>query len=193
MNPPESLIFEWPQPPPLPPLNQAVLIRVATSSARKIARQELRIVLRQTLTEWSGILPEQLPLEETPRGPKWRGELAGHPVDISLTYSEDEGWIGLLRGGAIGIDMMLVKPIVEAEEVARHYLGPEVLADIQYSKNPARAFALAWTSLEARLKCLRLNLAEWSKIQNAVRQNQVTQSIVADTCRIVTVATIFCG
>ena len=189
MKLPENIIYQWPHMPPLPPPGQVVLIRVATTPARPVARQELRTVLRQVLAAWSGFLPEQLPLRETQRGPMWPEQLGGHSLDISLSYADGEAWIGLLRGGSIGIDAMTVAPIAEAEEVARYYLGPMVLANIQQSSHPARAFAAAWTSLEARLKCLKHELTEWSESQSATLENHITQSIFFGNDKVVTVST----
>jgi phosphopantetheinyl transferase len=175
--------------PALPPPGQAVLIRVATTPARQAARQELRTVLRQVLAAWSGLSPGQLPLRETPCGPLWPGQLAGCSLDISLSYEKSEGWIGLLRGGLIGLDVMRIGPIAEAEEVARHYLGPVALAAIQQSPNPMRAFALAWTELEARLKCLKCELVEWSATRAATTAECASQNIVHANRVAVCVAT----
>jgi 4'-phosphopantetheinyl transferase len=122
-------------------------------------------VLRQVLAAWSGLPPGQLPLEETPRGPVWRGRLCGETLDISLSYATDEGWIGLIRGGWIGVDVTSVTPLAEAEAVARHYLGPSAAAGIRAAVNPARALASAWTERESRLKCLKQGLTEWSAPQ----------------------------
>jgi len=173
--------------PPLPPLDQAVLIRVATSPSRPAARQELRTVLRQALAAWSNLSPEQLPLDETARGPVWPGQLDGHSLDISLSYADDEGWIGLLRGGQIGVDAMKIQPFAEAEAVARLCLGQTDLETIRQSADPTLAFAAAWTKLEARVKCLKRDLDEWSPATATAQC--ATQSIVLSNRRVVTVAT----
>lgn len=181
MNPPPQLIFQWPELPPLPPVGEPVLIRVATPASRPAARQELRAVLRRILAAWGGFAPESRlagPLDETPRGPRWQGLIAGHPLDISLSYCDGEGWIGLIRGGAIGVDVMAVQPVAEAEAVARHYLGPDALVSIRKSRQPAQAFALAWTQLEARLKCLKLELSEWNASRTGTSANCTCREIL---------------
>jgi 4'-phosphopantetheinyl transferase len=178
MNPLSKMIFEWPDLPPLPATSRPILVRVATSASRPAARQELRTVLRRILTVWSGLAPEQLPLNESPRGPQWPGLFAGHPMDISLSYCEGEAWIGLIRGGAIGIDAMSIQPIAEAEVVARHYLDPGALAAIRQSRQPAQTFALAWTKLEARVKCLKHDLTEWNATQAVAFANLACQEML---------------
>jgi 4'-phosphopantetheinyl transferase len=160
------LVCRWPEPPGLPPPGQAVLVRVATAQARPpSSRRELRDVLRQVLAAWSGLPAGQLPLEETPRGPVWSGPLGGESLDVSLSYGEEEGWIGLIRGGWIGIDVAGVAPLHDAEDVAQCYLGPLAAARIRAAAHPARAFAIAWTEREARLKCLKQGLTEWTAAQ----------------------------
>lgn len=183
-----KMIFDWPEMPPLPPPGQTTLIRAATSTSRPAARQELRAVLRQILAVWNGSLPEQLPLRETPRGPSWPGPLGGHGLDISLSYASDEGWIGLMRGGWVGVDVMSIQCVPEAEDVARHYLGRSALAAIQQASDPTLVFTLAWTELEARLKCLKQELNELPVNPAGETIPCTLQSWVLSNQRVVTVA-----
>jgi 4'-phosphopantetheinyl transferase len=184
-----ALIYHRPEIPALPPPGQPVLIRVVTAEARQMARQELRTVLREMLAAWSQIFSEQLPLRETASGPVWSEQLGGHNLDISLSYAEGEAWIGLLRGGFIGVDVMRIQLIPEAEAVARHYLDSEALRNIQQSTDPALAFAKAWTVLEARLKCLKQPLRESAIIPVAAAAKCDIQSLVQPDRLMVTVAT----
>ena len=117
-----ALIYHWPAMPPLPPPGQPVLIRVATTQPHQTARQELRTALRQLLASWSRLSPERLPLCETAAGPVWPEPIGGHGLDISLSYADGEGWIGLIRGEWIGVtsfmiwteEFILDKPFVKA-------------------------------------------------------------------------------
>lgn len=184
-----TLVYDWPQAPPLPAAGQPVLVRVPTSPARTIAQKQLRAVLRQVLANWSNIAPEQLLVEESRRGPVWRGRLAGHNLDISLSYCNREAWIGLLRGGSIGVDVMQAEPFAEALAVARNYLGPEILQSIQKSPDPTTAFATAWMELEAQLKCLRLGLVENPTRQVLAFPPCALESIIFANRVVVSVAT----
>ncbi|HSY16901.1 MAG TPA: 4'-phosphopantetheinyl transferase superfamily protein [Candidatus Acidoferrales bacterium] len=190
MNAAQKLIFDWPEMPALPPAHQPVLIRVATARSRPLARQELRAALRHVLAAWSNLPPDQLPLHETSSGPIWPGQLAGQTLDISLSYAAGEGWIGLLRAGCIGVDVMPVQHIPEAEEVARHYLGPDALTIIQASTDSAASFATAWTGLEARLKCLKQDLNEWTCAQSNMLAGCAVQTMMLNGRLIVTVASL---
>jgi len=184
-----ALIFHWPEMPALPPPGQPVLIRVVTAPARSPARQALRIVLHQVLAAWSKISPEQLPLRESASGLVWLGLLAGHSLDISLSYADGEGWIGLLRAGWIGVDILRMQSYSEAEAVARHYFDPAVLQTIQQAADPVLAFAAAWTALEARLKCLKQPLREVAAVAAPAATQCAVQSLVQPDRLMVTVAT----
>ena len=190
MNAAQKMIFDWPEMPALPPANQPVLLRVPTARSRPVARRELRAALRRVLAAWSNLPPGQLPLQETSSGPVWPGQLAGQSLDISLSYAENEGWIGLLRAGRIGVDVMPVQTVPEAEAVARHYLGPKALAIIQTSADPATSFATAWTGFEARLKCLKQDLNEWSAAQAIALAGCAMQTMALNGRLIVTVASL---
>lgn len=156
MNDGSLPVFLWPELPPLPPRGQPVLVRMAVPSLRSAARLAVREALRHVFSAWSGLPADRLPLDETPRGPVWTGQLGGASLDISLSYGEDESWIGLIRDGSIGVDVMRPAPFAEMEQVARVFLDPVTVAD------SPQAFAAAWTEREARLKCLKRGLVDWT-------------------------------
>jgi len=145
-----------------------VLIRVGVSPVRQVARHEARSVLRAVLAAWSGVPHAQIRLTETSRGPAWQASLAGTPLDISLSYGAGETWIGLARGGRIGVDVMRIGPFAEAQTVARDYLGPAAADAIAQSPDSGRAFAAAWTKREAQLKCAKRGLTEWDGAETPV-------------------------
>jgi len=157
----------WPEQPALPPPGEPVVVRVAVSSSRQEARREARVVLRAVLAAWSGHEPVW---EETPRGPVVRGG----GFDVSLSYSGGEAWIGLIRGGRIGVDAMRVESFPELDTVARDYLGPVTALRIRQAPDPVRAFAVAWTAHEATLKCAKHGLNEWTGAVLAAEVESVT-------------------
>jgi 4'-phosphopantetheinyl transferase len=167
---PTTEVYCWPERPLLPPCGVPLVVRVNVDARRPVARLELRAALRELLAEWSGLTPDLLPLAEAPRGPIWLGALAGETLDISFSYAGREGWIGLIRGGSIGVDVMSVDlirgdavPTFEIDSLARLYLGPAAAAAIRAASNPPLAFATAWTLREASLKCLKRGLDEWTE------------------------------
>jgi len=170
--------------PALPPPGQSVLVKVDTAVSRPAARQQLRETVQRIFSAWSGS-PSQLPSwRETPCGPIWPDLPGGLPVAVSFSYSNNTGWIGLVRGGSIGVDAMPACPFPEMEDVALLYLGPAAAAAIRAAVDPARAFAAAWTGWEAQLKCQGRSLTEWpgasvaSKIHFTSRQTHVQDDVV---------------
>jgi hypothetical protein len=156
----EPWVFRWPQMPPLPPPGQPVVIGPIAGGSRELRREDSRDVLRHVLVAWSGCPEHVIPVRETPRGPVWEGNLAGHSLGVSISYCENQAWIGLLRGGTIGLDAMRPTDFAELKSVARLYLGPAAWKRIEQSNDRALAFAAAWTELEARAKCLNRPIVE---------------------------------
>jgi phosphopantetheinyl transferase len=173
-----NLIWHWPEFPDLSRSGQPVLICVRTGSPRALARSEVRTVLRRVLAAWSQLPPDELPLRETPRGPVWEGLLQGDPLDLSLSYEEGEAWIGFRRGGFIGVDVMRLTAVPEAEPIARNYFDPAGWVALRDSPDPIRGFALAWTQLEARCKCLKRGLTEWIESATIQAKEYTMQSLI---------------
>jgi 4'-phosphopantetheinyl transferase len=171
-----------------------VLICVRTGLPRAEARSQVRTVLRQVLAAWSQLSPEQLPLKETPRGPVWESRLQGDLLttegfDLSLSYEEGEAWIGLSRGGRIGVDVMRLEPVPETEAIAQTYFGPADRSALRQSTHPVRDFALAWTQLEARCKCLKQGLTEWSEASATQVERCSAESVIIEDRLALSVAT----
>lgn len=105
---------------------------------------------------------------------------------MSFSYCEGTGWIGLLRAGRIGVDAMRIRPFAEMEAVARLYLGSAAWAAVQAAPDPARAFAIAWTELEARLKCLGRELVEQPEAQVAIETQCFSRAVCFEGDTVVT-------
>ena len=172
--------------PALPSPGEPVLIRVATAPSRQQRAQELRSVLREVLAAWSGFSPEQLPLRETARGPVWPGQWRDS-LDISLSYAANEGWIGLRRGGQIGVDAMPVEPFPEAEAVAKIFSVSQRRQLFRYQRIRQRPFRPPRPTVKARLKCLKRELNEWPVAQAFVTTDCASQSVLLPDRLMVTV------
>jgi 4'-phosphopantetheinyl transferase len=194
-------IWHWPKVSELPPSGRFVLICVRTSGRRAEARKEVRAVLRRILAQWSRLSPDEIPLRETPCGPVGQSELQEHlratskcqnseSLDFSLSYTEDEAWIAVRRGGVIGIDIMRLEPVPEAEAIAQTYFSPADRSALQQSTDPVRDFALAWTQLEARCKCLKQGLTEWSEASATHVPGCSAESVVIEDRLALSVATV---
>lgn len=184
-----DLVHLWPQMPPMPPPGQPLIVRLAKGRSRKEARKEAREVLRKVLSSWSGLPADTLPLEETSHGPSWTGKFCGHALDISLSYCPGEAWIGLMIDGKIGIDIMFIEEIPELADLVRTYLDPDAASLILNAHRPSFAFASAWTEREARLKCLKKGLVEWSPEQGELERKCVCRKLTVSDNLICSIAT----
>ena len=110
-------------------------------------------------------------------------------LDFSLAYTEDEAWIAVRRGGFIGIDIMRLESVPEAEAIAQNYFSPADRSALQQSTDPVRNFALAWTQLEARCKCLKQGLTEWSESLAIDTKACTTESLIIQDKLALSVAT----
>jgi phosphopantetheinyl transferase len=189
MNTRGQWFVAWPHVPELPPPGMPVLIRVRANAPRERVRGELRSILRHVIASWSGHAPELMPLHETAHGPQWRADLAGHSLDISVSYSQSDAWIGLLCGGTIGVDAITRTTFAEMALVGPLFLGPESWRRVCRSLDPVRAFALAWTGLEARLKCMKQPLTEWPDNEAHPLTNSLEARQYEDDHSIVSVVT----
>ncbi len=181
-------IYHWPQRPDRAAACEPTLIRVDVPAHRPAARIRLREVLREVLESWSDGGQKCPPLLETQRGPQWTDLLGDELLDLSLTYSGEVAWIGLLQGGWIGVDAMFIHPFAELDAVAGDFLGPATQAEIRSSRDPAQAFALAWTDMEARLKCTKTDLVEYHRRDAAAIANCKSRTLILPERIALTVA-----
>lgn len=155
--------------------------RFAATLSRPLARQVIRQAVCDdmlTVAQAAGLcwLPEQLVLHGTPGQPPWLqhpplsgvGGAACFPARTFLSFSHQPGYAlaALSRTGPVGVDLMRVEALPDWRELADDYLSPEVsrrLAGLPPDGRD-RAFAVAWTCLEAGLKCLGQPLTEWTPV-----------------------------
>lgn len=145
------------------------VISVATpvTTDRIDARALVRNALRQTLGAFLGQPAASIALVSQP-GRAIAVDAAPVRLGVSVSHAPGLSLAALARGAHIGVDVMRRQDGVEAHadwlRVARDYLGPQAAARLQATSTAACpvAFVLAWTQLEAGLKCLGLALTEWS-------------------------------
>ena len=142
-----------------------IVISIATSvsTARNVARIQLRQAVLEMLSLRLGLPPYAIVLNCTP-GQAMRVNLTGHQIRLSASHERGISLAAIHQSGPVGIDVVRIPPAFDWQQIARDYLGPHALARIvnlaQSEQMPA--FACEWSRLEARLKCLGLGLQEWS-------------------------------
>lgn len=90
-------------------------------------------------------------------GSKGKPELVDDPeLRFNLSHSEDLALVAVSRGGAVGIDVEHLRPLPDADEIARRFFSRREVDS--YLAQPAerrqRAFYHCWTRKEAFVKAL---------------------------------------
>ena len=127
-------------------------------------RAKTRVALRQMLAQFCGA---DIAFEESPTGPIIPLGRMREMVTVSISYADEASWVALARGLHVGIDAVALQDCTSCELVAPHYFKPDMCMALRRAENPAEAFALQWTAMEARLKAARLPLMENPELPDA--------------------------
>jgi len=154
---------------------------------REVARERVRLAVRQAAAQLSGLAPEQIELTSQPgQAPRLRLSSAGATSTAGLSISHEDGLslAAIHLHGAVGIDLMRVQDVPDWQTVARDYLGDAVAGALAQlpPEERALAFAQAWTAREAGLKCEGLPLAEWTALSCATRWRRLELALPAGLC-----------
>lgn len=142
-----------------------LMVATPSSTVRDEARRLVRAALRAYLSPLLGCAPSMVPLHLAP-GEAPRIGAPGHALHLSISHEAGLSLAALRSGGRVGVDLMTTADaaLPDWQAIAHDFLGPETalrLAALGSQQRPA-AFARAWTRHEAALKCLGLQLEEWS-------------------------------
>jgi len=134
------------------------------TSQRAVARSLVRQALREMLAGGLQAAPDTITLVDTPGQPL---QLAApwHGIGLSVSHEPGLSLLAINVAGPVGVDLLRLATVPTGiDAVARDYLGPataNALAGLPPAQRQA-AFARAWTRHEAQLKCLALDLREWT-------------------------------
>jgi len=120
-----------------------------------------RAFLRSVLAVRLGIAPSEVRFQYAPHGKPALEEPVAH-VPFNLAHSDGLAVCALADGDSeIGVDVERIRPLRDADAVARAVFSPAELARYDTLNGPTklRAFFEAWTRKEAFLKALGCGLA----------------------------------
>lgn len=135
---------------------RAARFRFARDREAFVAR---RATLRALLARHTGLPPGTLRLTAEAGGKPFAPEAPGLAFNVSGTPGLALVAIG--RGGPLGVDVEALRPVPDALDVARRFFSADE-ADALAGLAPearGRAFLVAWTRQEARLKGLGVGLS----------------------------------
>lgn len=143
-----------------------IAVRTPQTTLRKEARQLIRAALSEVLAIKLACLPQHIVLTSQP-GQALKLLHPSYNIGLSISHESGLSVAAVNMQGKVGVDLMLntTGPNgVEMQALVRDYFGKERAASI--SKLPKaiqnETFINMWVKLEARLKCLEVDLVEWS-------------------------------
>ena len=136
------------------------------TACRTDARHAIRHAVQHTLAAFLDGRAASVALLSRPgQAPQVAAPGAG-PVHLSISHLPSLSVAAISLRGAVGVDVMAIdtQSLPDWADVARDYLGPLAAKALQQTPphNHPAAFAQAWTTMEACLKCLGLGLTEWT-------------------------------
>jgi 4'-phosphopantetheinyl transferase len=124
-----------------------------------------RLFLRLLLSQYSGLPPESIRIEQSPRGkPYWRDPPL--PLQFNLSHSHEHILIGLMLKCHIGVDLEWVRPVPRWQRIAQRYFSAAEQARLAACPDCERdpLFFLIWTQKEALLKGMGMGLAGYTAL-----------------------------
>ena len=155
-------------PEPATPSADGVPVVLMIATPKTTLRDEARRLVRTTLETFLARLTGCAHTLHTEPGTAPRLDLAvaGRPVHLSISHESGLSLAAIRCGGRVGVDLMHAVDAAtpDRETIAHDYLGPDAAAELMRFGVAERqtAFARAWTRHEAGLKCLGMQLQEWS-------------------------------
>lgn len=137
-----------------------------------------RGILRDILSRYLGCPPAAVRLHDGAFGkPGLAGDFVRSGLQFNLSHTEALAVYALAYARPLGIDVEQVRPLPEAETIARRFLSPDEYASIcsAAAEDRARSFFAAWTATEARLKARGVGLSglREASVEAAVRGKRI--------------------
>ncbi len=120
-----------------------------------------RGALRVLLAQYSGCTPDEVTFRYGPHGKPALENTGAAALFFNVSHTHELALVALRRGGEIGVDIERLRPIAEAEAIARRYFTPREHTTLQGlpPADRAAAFFRCWTRKEAMLKAIGVGLS----------------------------------
>jgi len=143
-----------------------IAVRTPQTTLRDEARQKIRAALTEVLAIKLACPPQELVFISTP-GQALKLLHSSYDIGLSISHESGLSVAAVNMQGNVGVDVMLNSSIPNGDEMltlARDYFGIEQALTIEQLPEALQsaAFIHSWVKLEARLKCLEIDLVEWS-------------------------------
>jgi 4'-phosphopantetheinyl transferase len=111
-------------------------------------------ILRAILSLYLDRAPDRLQFSYGAYGKPALANHARDSIDFNLSHSRGVALYAIARGREVGVDLELIRPELETEQIARQFFSPREIATLLALPVDVRreAFFLCWTRKEAYLK-----------------------------------------
>lgn len=119
-----------------------------------------RGILRQLLGDYLVIAPSQVQFCYSDRGKPFLHQSEADSLNFNVSHSEEYALYGFAFDRAIGVDIEYLRPMPDAESIAKRFFAPAELNHIQNAppQDRHRIFFQLWTAKEAYLKAIGTGL-----------------------------------
>ncbi|KAF3995916.1 4'-phosphopantetheinyl transferase family protein [Glaciimonas immobilis] len=150
--------------------SELIVLSIVTpvTTLRDVARERVRLAIRQALGILLDRSPASIPIISNPGQPVFV-TLTQPEIGLSISHQPGLSLAAIRLGGSIGIDIMRPEAMPDWEQIAQEYLGDQAYRRLirQPKAQQVVAFAHEWTRYEASLKCLGLAISEWHRAPQA--------------------------
>ena len=167
---PPTVCF-WPESLDNIPIDQSLIVialRTLPTTFRFQARKLIRIAIRQVLAKKLNCQYAEIELISH-LGQSLKLSQPRQNIGLSVSHESGLSLAAININGSVGVDLINIKTIPNTREIktlALEYLGAEVaehLSNLSCSQQKYE-FAHAWSGFEARLKCQKKGLSEWTAL-----------------------------
>lgn len=153
--------------------NKAERLQLEADRRRFLAS---RLFLRRLLGYYSGLPPESIQIEHSPRGkPYWRDP--PQPIQFNLSHSQERILVALVLKRRIGVDLEWIRPVPHWQRIAQRYFCADEQALLAHCPDCERdpLFFQIWTQKEALLKATGSGLAGFKTLARELDAGFTTQ------------------
>lgn len=143
-----------------------IAVHTPLTTVRTEARQRIRLALKQVLAKKLNCTLSEIEFFSE-AGKALKLMRPKHAIGLSISHESGLSIAAINMCGRVGVDLMLKQNSLTYEEMhqlATDYLGIETAELISHLPNNLQhdAFAKAWTTFEAQLKCQEQQITEWN-------------------------------
>lgn len=134
-------------------LERAARIRDPRRAARF---RRCRAILRRLLGDALGRDPAELVFHLSGYGKPELADLANHQLHFNVTHSDSVAFVGLRRGGPLGVDVERIRPEFAVESIAARFFSVRERKTLMSlpAEERVEAFFRCWTRKEAFIKAV---------------------------------------